>query len=76
MFIALVKNIFNSVRSGMCRRRYISLLTELETVDDGQTINISLLTELSISVFLSRTHVSLSVTHTLSLSSVFDCYSS
>jgi hypothetical protein len=47
MFIVhLVKKISSSVRSGMYWRRYIPLLTELEQVDDRQTINITLLKEL------------------------------
>jgi hypothetical protein len=44
MFIAhRVMIMFSSVRSGMYRIQHMPLLTELETVDDGQTIIISLL---------------------------------
>jgi hypothetical protein len=41
----------------MCWKQGIPLLTELDTVDDRQTINISLLKELSSSDFFRRTHV-------------------
>jgi hypothetical protein len=55
----LVMQILSSVRSGMPCFQHIPLLKELETVDDGQSINISLLTELSISLRLRRSHVSI-----------------
>jgi hypothetical protein len=43
MLIALVSNIFSSVRSGICCLQHIPLLTELGPIDEQQTIKMSLL---------------------------------